>query len=418
MTEQKPANALIEVKITEYSETAAALAALREKYEGVEFPVGTPAGMKDAIASRKELRDLRVGLEKMRKEIKEPALERCRLIDAEAKSITAVIRSLEDPIDEQIKAEEQRKERERAEREAAEARRVEAIRKNIEAIRTLAVTMAGASAAEIFIEIEALEGFTPGEEFAEFVEEAVAARDATLASLRSMHERQVAQEAEAARIAAERAELERLRAEQAERDRIAREEREAAEAQARAEREAEARKLADERAAFEREQAEFRRRQSELMQQEEAMRAEAAKPDETEEKPHAETAPAPADDLPEPKLEDFAPHVIIRAPAEGPEAVGQMPVLHVYGHAHHHEPVYICGTVEALHELRATIDDALGYGKAKMEAWPNDGEGYEVVVVVADQEQAAALTAPYTDDFAQDKSNGFRPLDILQSRAT
>lgn len=262
----------MEVQIVEYSQTAAALAALRQKYEKVLFPVETTAGMKDALGARKELRDIRVGLEKMRKEIKAPALERCRLIDEEAKTITAQLEALEKPIDGQIKAEEARKEREKQERERLERERIETIRKKVEGIRRLPAAMSGESAAEIAAEIEALEQFNPGDEFAEFIDDAEAAKANALDVLRAMHERQAAQEAaaeaarlEAERLAAERAELERQRAEAA-----------AAAQAAQAAAKAEAERLAAERAAFEAEQAEFRRRQSELMQAEEAKRAEQA----------------------------------------------------------------------------------------------------------------------------------------------
>lgn len=240
----------MEVQIVEYSQTAAALGALRQKYENVLFPVDTTAGMKDALGARKELRDIRIGLEKMRKEIKAPALERCRLIDEEAKSITGQLEKLEKPIDGQIKAEEARKEREKQERERLERERVESIRKKVEGIRSLPVAMSGESAAEIAAEIEALEQFTPGDEFAEFAGDAATAKANALDALRAMHERQSAQEAaaeaarlEAERLAAERAELERQRAK--------------AEAAAKAESD----RLAAERAALDAARAEFEQRQ-------------------------------------------------------------------------------------------------------------------------------------------------------------
>jgi hypothetical protein len=210
----------MQVNITEYSQTAAALGELRQKYENVVFPVDTTSGMKDAVSARRELRDIRVGLEKMRKDLKEPALRRCQLIDSEAKTITAQLTALEDPIDAQIKAEEQRKEREKQERERIERERVEAIRKKIEGIRALPVALSGEPAAEIAAEIEALEQFTPGEEFAELVGDAATAKSNALDTLRAMHERQVAQEAEAARVAAEQ---EKLRADREELERMKRE---------------------------------------------------------------------------------------------------------------------------------------------------------------------------------------------------
>ena len=100
-------------KIAEYNETAAAIAVLREKYCTV-FDVTTTKGMEEAKKARAEVKGYRVALEKVRKEIKAPALERSRLIDEEAKRITAELQAIEEPIDQAIKAEEQRKEDEKA----------------------------------------------------------------------------------------------------------------------------------------------------------------------------------------------------------------------------------------------------------------------------------------------------------------
>jgi colicin import membrane protein len=113
-------------QIVEYSQTEAALADLASRYKGVLFDVTTPTGMSEAKRSRAEIRDYRVALEKKRVEIKAPALERCRLIDAEAKRITAELSALEDPIDSQIKVEERKKEEARLAAERAELARIEA----------------------------------------------------------------------------------------------------------------------------------------------------------------------------------------------------------------------------------------------------------------------------------------------------
>lgn len=110
--------------IQEYSKTAAALADLHEIYAGVVYDVTTTKGMTEAKEGRKELRTLRTDLEKMRVAIKAPALERCRLIDAEAKDITAKLLALEEPIDAQIKAEEN-KEKEAAMAKAAAERKAQ-----------------------------------------------------------------------------------------------------------------------------------------------------------------------------------------------------------------------------------------------------------------------------------------------------
>ena len=111
--------------IQEYSATEAALAELAKQYKGVLFNVTDPKGMADAKKSRAELRGYRTGLEKLRVEIKAPALKRTQEIDSEARLITAAIAAIEDTIDEQIKSEENKKEISRLADEKAEAERVE-----------------------------------------------------------------------------------------------------------------------------------------------------------------------------------------------------------------------------------------------------------------------------------------------------
>lgn len=115
--------------IKEYSETEAALAKLSQDYKGVVYDVTTVEGMGAARKGRAELRTYRTSLEKMRVHLKEDILVRGRLIDGEAKRITAELESLETPIDEQIKKEEKRVEDIRlAKVREEEAKRVEAER--------------------------------------------------------------------------------------------------------------------------------------------------------------------------------------------------------------------------------------------------------------------------------------------------
>ena len=74
--------------IQEYSATESALADLAQRFKGVVYDVTTKQGMEDAKKGRAELRTYRTDLEKMRKEIKAPALLRCNQIDSEAKRFT------------------------------------------------------------------------------------------------------------------------------------------------------------------------------------------------------------------------------------------------------------------------------------------------------------------------------------------
>jgi len=110
--------------IQEYSATEAALAELAGRYKGVVYEVSTREGMKAAVAGRAEVRGLRVSLEKLRVQIKAPALKRVQEVDSEARRITAALSALEDPIDAQIKREEERKELERTAAARAEADRL------------------------------------------------------------------------------------------------------------------------------------------------------------------------------------------------------------------------------------------------------------------------------------------------------
>jgi len=224
------------MQIVEYNETAAALAILKKKY-GTVFDVQTPKGLAAAREARAEVRGYRVALEKLRVEIKAPALERTRLIDAEAKRITAELLAIEEPIDAAIKAEETRKAEEKAAKERAEAARVAAIQARIAAIRHCYTAAVNKTAAEIRRDIEDLEEMKLApDDFAELMPEAKAAQEETHTAMRELLDKQQAHEAEQARIIAEREELARLRKEDEERK--AEERRIEAEAKAKADEEA------------------------------------------------------------------------------------------------------------------------------------------------------------------------------------
>lgn len=212
--------------VEEYSKTAAALADLKQRYGKVVFDVTTTKGMEAARKGRAELRSLRVNLEATRKTVKEEVLVRGRLmeevlvrgrlIDSEAKRINAELEALEDPIDEQIKAEE-KAERERKERERE---RVAAIQDRIATLGMTAASMAGKNSDEIYTAIQSVAAEEISDAlYAEFIEKAKACQDAALARLRQMHTAALAHETEQHRMQIERAELDRLRAEQEQRDR-------------------------------------------------------------------------------------------------------------------------------------------------------------------------------------------------------
>ncbi len=205
--------------IAEFNATEIALADFKLQYQSLVFNVATTAGMADAKAARMTLRGHRTSLEKRRKQLKEDILVRGRLIDGEAKRITAEIEALEDPIDAQIKAEENRKEAERQEKARQEAARVKAINDKIDAIRNHGATVQTelADLTALLDQAKAIQ--ISQDEFQEFAPLALLTRDTAIAQLQALadarrtFEQQCAeQEAEQQRQAEEAA---KLRAEQA-----------------------------------------------------------------------------------------------------------------------------------------------------------------------------------------------------------
>lgn len=256
-------------KVAEYSPVDAGLVALQKKYGGVQFDVSTVGGDKAARAARQECVKLRTSVEAIRKDTKAPLLERIALLDGEAKRITAAVREVEEPIDAQIKAEEQRKSSEKAERERIERERQEVVARRIQTIAGYAVEAVGKSAVQIAVLRTNLEDeeIDVGD-YGDRAGEALALQTDVLTKLDQMHAAAVAQEQEAARLAAEREELARQKAEQ---------ERQQAEQerQAKAARDAEDARLREERAALEAERQAEQRRQA-AARDEEAKRQQAA----------------------------------------------------------------------------------------------------------------------------------------------
>lgn len=202
-------------EIQEYSQTEAALTDLRDRYEAIKYEVSDANGLKEAKNGRAEIRGYRINLEKMRKDIKAPALERCRLIDAEAKRITEELLYLESPIDAQIKEEESRKEKEREAKIQVELKRVEDIQDRLEDLRSAALAFNRTSqpspekVAELINDIEKC---VVDDSFDEFEQRAHEAKASTLAFLRELLAAAKEREAEEKRIQFERAELAELRA--------------------------------------------------------------------------------------------------------------------------------------------------------------------------------------------------------------
>ncbi|MCC7419844.1 MAG: hypothetical protein IT428_06170 [Planctomycetaceae bacterium] len=230
--------------------------------------VNDTIGFKAVHEARMKLKDMRVRIEKKRKELKEGALEYGRLVDSEAKRLTAPLL----PAEEHLEAEEKRinaeKDRIKAEAEAARQRKIQ-VRVDALAECRAAVDLSRISAmtdeefdAHLQVAVEANQRRLEAEAEAEAERKREQARlDAEAAERRRVEEARLAelreqQRIENERLAAVRAELDRQRREQQERQ---------------AALEAEQRRLAEEAAAVERRaQAERDRLEAEQRREAEA----------------------------------------------------------------------------------------------------------------------------------------------------
>lgn len=244
--------------VTEFNQTAARIAELRETY-GTEVPdASTTEGYKRAKEIASEMTSLRTSLEKRRKEFKSPVLAFGKMIDSEAKRITAEIISIEEPFKAAYREVDEAKKRIKAE---IEQRFVD-----IKQMPTIAIEM-HSEAIEAMIN-DLAEHDVSKETFGRRVDEASAVVADVLEQLTNCHVAAIEREAEQARIEAERVELERLRAEAAERERLQRE------AEERKAREEEAKRIAEEAKRIAEEAAENARIEAERKAQEEADRLE------------------------------------------------------------------------------------------------------------------------------------------------
>lgn len=266
---------VIQTAITEYQPYAKDLAELKQRYEGVVYDVTTKQGMADAKAARKLFKDLRLALEAKRVEIKAPALERSRAIDADAKLIGNELLPLEKSFDDQIKAEEERIAREKAAIEEAARKRQEDLQAAFAKLQSLATFHVSEKTLDeiedLIAEAECFDVQAHDEANRAGVRFQV---QVTVNALKAKRDERLAWDTEQARVAAERAELEQLRAQQAQREAEEAERIRAANAEAERARIAEEERVKAERdAAIAIEQAEERAREAEQQAADRAERA-------------------------------------------------------------------------------------------------------------------------------------------------
>ncbi|WP_313309294.1 hypothetical protein [Stutzerimonas nitrititolerans] len=166
------------VEVAEYSQTNAALAALRAKYQVVP-DANTEEGYAWVKAGIKELTGLRTSLETARKREKEPHLQAGRILDAEAKRITEELVSLEKPMKTAKQEVDDRIERERQERIAR-------LQQKVDAIVAMPGQVRGKSSDEISAMIDRVGEIDATHDYFDLTKEAVEARQNALDELTQM----------------------------------------------------------------------------------------------------------------------------------------------------------------------------------------------------------------------------------------
>jgi hypothetical protein len=193
-----------------------ALAELRTRMAGVLYDVSTTKGMAAAKVDRAEVRALRIAVESRRMELTAPYLQSQRAIAAQAKDIAAQLSQLEDPLDQQIKAEETRKEAERVARASVERLRITAIHEHIASIGAHVQVAQDCRTPEavqrLVNQLRDAWANEPDGSYGEFAAEAQTAYTRTLERLEQIGEQKGQEQAERDRLKAEREQVRMERA--------------------------------------------------------------------------------------------------------------------------------------------------------------------------------------------------------------
>jgi hypothetical protein len=204
-------------QIAEYTQTALALATLKDRFKNLVVDLSTKKGLEAATKDVAELRTLRTSLEKRRKELKEPLITQGKLLDDEAKRLTAEISALEDPLKLQVDAKNAEIENVRLQKLETERLRVEAIQKKIQAIRDVPGSLVGKPSVIIAGQLAKLRETALDE--AELGADYITATDALTAAIVRVEQLLVSQQeadAEKKRQAERDAEMEAMRVKMAE----------------------------------------------------------------------------------------------------------------------------------------------------------------------------------------------------------
>ena len=170
--------------LAQFKEAETTITTLATKYTNVAYAVGTPSGMREAVAARADLRDNgRLFVTRAENRIKGEVNDLKRVMASEVERLVAIVKPVEDAVDAQIKAEEKRKADEKEKREKLEADRTGKHRENIDKIKGYVAAAEGKALELIERGTSIIAAMTFGPEWEEFAAEASAARDAAVEGL-------------------------------------------------------------------------------------------------------------------------------------------------------------------------------------------------------------------------------------------
>ena len=78
-------------------------------------------------------------------------------------------------------------------------------------------------------------------------------------------------------------------------------------------------------------------------------------------------------------------------------------LLHIYAQEAWHDSAFIVGDIEALCQLKFALERALERNLAVSDHFVDDGEGFQVRIMLALPETMEQLCVPYTDEMAKAK---------------
>jgi len=226
---------MTETQVVKYDVTDAAIAEMKEMYMGLVITDINDQEQYDVVhKAHMTVKGKRIEVDKKRKELKADALEWSRKVQDEANRIFALI----EPIESHLKAEKQKVQ---DEKDRIEKERVDKIKGEIDSWTNAYHGMNGTGKVgdlkEYISKLETVRDLISPELYFEFTGEAIETCNNLLSRAKQdldnrirLDKEEAERKAEAERLAAERTELEKLRKEQEERDRIEREKREAEQA--------------------------------------------------------------------------------------------------------------------------------------------------------------------------------------------